>query len=514
MDNVITRMHTDIFPRKIGVKIGLLAAAFLFAYIPAISLLAKTWLDVSFYSHGFLIPFVSLYFVWVNREKLTDLPIKPNKLGGLILIFIGVFMLLTGYVGNVTIIQQFSIAPIIPGLVLMLLGARYLKALSFPLIYLILMFPLLDLITNKIYWPFQLITAKFAGATLLYLGIPVFQSMQYIELPNITLEVAELCSGINFLISILAIGIPLAYFTQKKLWRRIGLVVFGCITAVLINVVRVILIGIWAYNGGEGVHGPLHILHGFAISVVGFIFLFICAFAFIENPSSSVIKSNIEKKWLVTPINLSQFNEAWLITMIILLSIGGYLFLHNPKPVPLKSNIKELSLTIGDWKGKDVGLLEEPLRIQNADSEIARIYRKPSGAEVKLYVAYFEFQDQNKKLIQNWLKLYREAEEIEIPISSHDPLMINKGVFNNGTQDYPALFWYNLNGQIVANRYKAKYITALDSLIQNRTNGALIIVYSDPKHSDDPQKVLNDEIEFTREIIPILYDYLPYRSEL
>ena len=74
MDNVITKTYTDVFPMKIWLKISLLAAAFVFAYIPAVSLLVGTWLSRDDSSHGFLVPFISLYFVWAKKRKAAANP--------------------------------------------------------------------------------------------------------------------------------------------------------------------------------------------------------------------------------------------------------------------------------------------------------------------------------------------------------------------------------------------------------------------------------------------------------
>ena len=66
------------------------------------------------------------------------------------------------------------------------------------------------------------------------------------------------------------------------------------------------------------------------------------------------------------------------------------------------------------------------------------------------------------------------------------------------------LFWYDLNGRIITNKYRVKLFTALDGLFYRRTNGAFVIVYSDLKHSDEINYVLNDEVEFVKKTIPIL----------
>ena len=156
--------------------------------------------------------------------------------------------------------EEMSFLLVIPGIVLILLGMPYITALALPLAYLIFMSPLLNVFLDKIRWPLQLFSAKFAGIILKYVGIPAYQYKNYIELPNITLEVADVCSGVNYLISIIAIAIPIAYFTQKAWQRRTIIITSAIIIGILANVARIILIGIWTtYNIGENTHGPNHI---------------------------------------------------------------------------------------------------------------------------------------------------------------------------------------------------------------------------------------------------------------
>lgn len=262
---------------NLWIKVGFLIGAFLFAYWRVLSLLVKVW-DRPDYSHGFLVPIIALYFVWTDKKRLKGLPVQPNIPGGIILIVISSFLLAIGNINGVSIIQELSLVLIIPGLVLMNMGTSYLKALFLPLAYLILMVPILDDVIEKIHWPFQLFTAIVSAKLLTIFGVPLFRNAQYIQLPSMTMEVAEACSGIRYLISIIAIAIPLAYFTQKGWQRRSFLIILALLIGIVTNWMRVTLIGIWVYYYGESdIHGPLHIFQGVFVSVVGFILLFIFA---------------------------------------------------------------------------------------------------------------------------------------------------------------------------------------------------------------------------------------------
>ena len=110
-------------------------------------------------------------------------------------------------------------------------------------------------------------------------GYPVYRDGTFIYLPNQTLEVAQVCSGVNYLVAIAAVGIPLAYLSRSTVARRTALVLFGVIVAVIANGVRVALIGFTAYHGlvtGD-LHGPGHVFHGMFVAVAGYVALFLGA---------------------------------------------------------------------------------------------------------------------------------------------------------------------------------------------------------------------------------------------
>lgn len=495
---------------RLWLKVILLIAAFVFSYFSALSSLIKTWLVRDVYSYGFLIPFISLYLVWHERKRLKLLPIRPSILCGMILTLLGSLMFVLGKISSTAIVQQLSIIVILPSLVLLLLGIRYLKALFLPLSYLTLMVPVLDGVIERIHWPFQLFSATIAANLLRFVKISVFQNSQYLELPNITLEVADACSGVRYLISTIALSIPLAFVTQKNWVRRVLLVIFAIVISIGANPLRITFIGMWSYYGKGDIHGPIHIFQGYFIYVVGLIFLFLVAWVFYEIPSVNEKHFHKQERTMPDDVsNIHKFNQAWLMSVIILLALGGYLHLFKPKPVHLKASLYGLPSTIGEWKDAGMGDDVKPLSIPGADFEIARVYRNASGREVKLQITYFESQAHDKKLIYYKFKMLSDnSEEISIQNDSKDTIRINKTLFRDSAHDSLILYWFDLNGRIVANNYKAKFITAIDGLIHKRTNGAIIIISTILTNPDEMQSAFNDEVEFVQKILPILDNYL------
>jgi len=469
------------------------------------------------YSHGFIVPFIALYFVWLGKEKLKSIPVKPNIIGGLILMILANLMLLLGHTGGIVAIQEVSIIVIIPGLVLLLLGTEYFKALIFTISYLILMIPsILDVVVNRIQWPFQLLSATTASILLEILNIPVFQEAQFLHLSNITLEVAAECSGVRYLISIIAIAVPLAYFTQQRFWRRMSLVAIGIIVGILVNIVRVTLIGVWAYYDGGIVHGPGHIFQGLFVSVVGYIFLFMGAWVLKESPSFNIARHRVENGGEGSNINraftnIKPFNKVWLIAILFLAVLGVYIHQYKSIPVPLTNSLHYFPLTIGDWKGEDIDYQKStfPFRIKNADQEITRKYKGTSGNEITLYVAYFESQHQGKELIYyQFQKLYNVSETAEIDLRDTESISVNRAFVRGDDINNAVFYWYNCNGRNIGGRNEVKLITATGGLLNRRTNGAVIMVVSDVNKLEELQNTFIHEKKFIQNVIPVLNHYM------
>jgi EpsI family protein len=426
----------------------------------------------------------------------------------------GSLMLLTGHIGSVIMVQQISILIVIPGIVLTLLGTPYLKALVLPLSYLIFMIPpVMDLFIGNIHWPFQLFGATVAEKLLNILNIPVFREVNFLQLPNITLEVANICSGVRYLISIIAISIPLAFFTQRKNSLRLLLIGSAIIIGILINPLRIALIGIWTFYTGNSVHGPSHIFQGFFVSQIGFVFLFLLAWVLSKIPSNKFVKSHNNQNNITNDltVNTKQFNKAWIIIISLFIILGASIFLYTPKAIPPKAGLKEFPLTLGGaWQNEDSYRPKPLVNMQGADFELNRIYRNSSGREIELYIGYFESQNQHKELIHYKLQdLYEKSNEIEILLTSQKSIRVNKAVIKDGIQNLLILYFYDLNGQIIANNYKAKFVTAINGLFHRRTNGAIVMVSSNVNDSDDFEKVLKDEVQFVQALFPFLSQSIP-----
>ena len=255
-------------------SIVLSAAAFGFLYRRVIAKLVYDWINDGNYSHGFLIVPIAAYLVWERRKRLTAEPIKPSAFG-LVILGASLTTLAAGVLGAELFLSRVSMIGVVAGAVLYTMGWRALQRLAFPLAFLLLMIPIPAIIFNQIAFPLQLLASKAAEFTLSGLGIPVLREGNVIVLAHTSLEVAEACSGIRSLISLVTLAIVYGYFTDKRVWARIVLALAAVPVAVFANGVRVAGTGVAAhYYGPEAAEGFFHTVSGWTLFVVAFVMLF------------------------------------------------------------------------------------------------------------------------------------------------------------------------------------------------------------------------------------------------
>jgi exosortase len=155
-------------------------------------------------------------------------------------------------------------------------GWQHLRVLAFPIAFLLLMIPIPAIIFNQIAFPLQIFASQFGETAMNIADIPVLREGNVIVLANTTLEVAEACSGIRSLVSLLTLGIVYGYFTDPRGWLRTTVALSTVPIAIVANGMRVAGTGIAAhYYGPEAATGFFHTFSGWLVFVVAFAMLFV-----------------------------------------------------------------------------------------------------------------------------------------------------------------------------------------------------------------------------------------------
>jgi EpsI family protein len=127
-----------------------------------------------------------------------------------------------------------------------------------------------------------------------------------------------------------------------------------------------------------------------------------------------------------------------------------------------------------------------------ADHELSRVYHGPLNRPVHLYVGYFTRQQQGKELVDyRTTDLQRASSKVSIALGSAE-FEANESVARNGNRTQYLVYWYDVNGRVTASPYLAKVWTIWDSVVSNRSNGAVIMLATDLASPAERDRIADD----------------------
>lgn len=249
----------------------LYAAALVAVFWPCIAAMAEVWGRVDYYSHGFLVPLVALWAATGQRHRLPRLPARRDG-RGFAALAASLAVYTAGLGAGLLWLQGLSLVAAVGSLVLALRGPQWLRALAFPVGYLIFMVPVPEPWLAPLIVKLQLFVSA-AGVFLLQsVGTPLYRDGNVIQLPGgESLFVAEACSGITSIVTLVPLAVFLAYFTERTLPRRCVLVAAVVPLAMIGNLARVVLTVIAAqrYGAEAAASGFFHESAGLLTYVLG-----------------------------------------------------------------------------------------------------------------------------------------------------------------------------------------------------------------------------------------------------
>ncbi len=226
------------------------------------------------FEHGIFVPLFALFVLWQERKKLSVIAAAPSW-AGLPLVALSLLMLVLGVLGAELFFSRVSLLILLAGLILLFQGWTFFRAVLFPWAFLILMIPIPALILQQVTFPLQLLAAKLATALLELAGVPVLRQGNVIVLASMPLNVAEACSGIRSLLTLVTLAIIYGYLMETRMWVRVVLALSAVPIAVAANSFRIfgtgLLVQYWDPDKAEGF---FHAFSGWLIFVVALIMMF------------------------------------------------------------------------------------------------------------------------------------------------------------------------------------------------------------------------------------------------
>jgi exosortase len=238
------------------------ACAWIFAcawlYGPVLTKLAQDWRADASYSHGFLVAPIAMLLAWRQRGRIRRTAPEPS-VAGLLVVGGSLALYATGVLGAELFLTRLSLIGLLAGTIVFVLGWPLLRAVSFPLVFLIFMIPLPAIVFDRVAVSLQLIASTLGEYMLQAAHVPVLRDGNILRLANATLEVNDACSGIRSLIALTAVAALTGYVFEPVVWRRLVVLVAAVPFAVMLNGVRIALTGFAADRFGAGAaQGTVH----------------------------------------------------------------------------------------------------------------------------------------------------------------------------------------------------------------------------------------------------------------
>jgi exosortase D (VPLPA-CTERM-specific) len=502
---------------------GVLAVLALWLYRSTLFHLVGQWWHDPNFSHGFFVPLFSAFVIWQERSRLARIVPRPSwsitSWSGAGVLLLGLAALVVGRLGAELFLDRASMLLVMAGVVILFAGWNLFRAVFFPWAFLLLMIPIPAIVLNQITFPLQLLASQVAATVLPLLGVPVLREGNVIYLAGMALEVAEACSGIRSLMSLLTLAIIYGYLMEKRLWVRWVLALAAVPITVAANDVRIIgtglLVQYWDPAAAEGYFHASWGLLTFVVSLVMFYALHkLIRLAFPDK--ASTFPSSAPAAAAVSP-NVSGRAASFVPAVLLIGAAAVFLQIHSGKEIiPARPALKQFPEQLGDWTGTDIPIDDDSLEKLRPTDYLLRIYQNPQApASIDLFIPYYQSQragdtfhsPQNCLPGSGWTPI--ENQRVSLTIPGHAPFPANRYLIAKEGSRQLVLYWFWAHDRGIASEWWAKYYLVRDSIAMNRSDGALVRVTTPMYPGESAESAQQRVLPFINQVGPLLNTYIP-----
>lgn len=497
------------------IQAGMVGALGIIFYAPVMRPLVVEWYEHENFSYGFLIPFIFGYLVLQRRDELLQQRMAP-ALWGVALLITSISVGLIGAALGEPFLSRLSLVATLAALVGVIAGWKILRLLVFPLAYLLLMVPPPYVIVKKVSYYLKMFDAVVATEVLQLMGVPVYRDFYHLHLPNITLEVADVCSGIASLFAMVALGIIYIYFLPIRSGAKVGLMASVVIFPVVANLIRIILVAASVYY-----YGP--------IMLEAFFHQFTGTFTFL----SSVVMLLVVGEWLrrcypttaqvhqhaIPRHERTKLGDKVLSAPILLAALvlsGGLYVSHAITRPDLRRFQGELEIPkeLGEFTTVSVNWVD-PYTDENAEKSLSRIYQSPKFPPIEAFIGYRHSQHGVERLRSPKLVFphgWEYAAMNRIEMKGNDAGWKIDAIWlltkKNNLQRL-VVFWYQLPDKAFSNELLFRWEIVRRWMIHGRTDAAVVRLATDLDSSESVDLALQRLIAFSQQITPFVRVLVP-----
>lgn len=445
------------------------------------------------YSQGPIIPLISLYLFLreLRRAPLPDPGIRDRWPGVLVILA----ALVLAVFGNLTRIPDFVTYAMIlwlGGVVLTIFGWKRGRLHQLPVLHLIFMLPL----PQFIYWQLTIflqgVSSELGVWFISLAGVSVYLEGNVIDLGVYKLQVAEACSGLRYLFPILSFSYLFAILYRGPVWHKAVLLLSAAPLTVLMNSVRIGVIGILVDRYGiEQAEGFLHFFEGWVIFLACIVILFGMAIALQRltpdpKPLGEVIDLDFQG---FGPIMGRIFgirpSVALATGALMTLAVSTAWVVQKGAEAPLVDRRPFLlfPMQFGEWSGSTSQLEPDIEEVLGASDYLQANYISAGTGEMtNMFVAFYNKQTEGSGIhspevclpVGGWEVFSLEPYKLDMIATGYGTFEVNRAVIQKGLSKQLVYYWFEQRGKRMTNDFTAKASVIYDSLTMGRTDGALV----------------------------------------
>lgn len=475
-----------------ALRLGLAWLALIAAFLPDWAAMADQWWNSSTYNHIVMVPAIIGWLVWQRWPQLHEL--EPHGwIGGLFPLGLALLGWVLGTFAGFNLLRQAAAVAMLPSAALLLLGPRTFSALLFPAAYMAFLVPFGD----ELVPPLQTVTAKLTIVLVHLSGVPAVVDGVFIDTPAGLFEVAEACSGVKFLIAMIALGTLVANVGFRSWPRRTAFMGLCVAVPILANGVRA-----WGtiyaaqFVGIEKAAGIDHLIYGWIFFAVVIAAILGISWKFFDR---GIDDPMIDTAAIGTDLRFATFERSapgWktlLLAPVLLIAAGmGWSDMANGLRAPLPAQL-HLPEVLG-WQRIDYLPLApwEP-RAGGADHRLLGSYRNASGQRVDVFFALYSAQSEGKEAGGFGQGALRPDSGWSWTSAGPDVAQAkSERLLYNGVTPRLALTWYRSGSLLTGSNVRLKLANIGDRLLLRARPTATLILSSEQSAGNDPAAALNE----------------------
>lgn len=474
------------------------------AYWAGLAEAVSRWSNQEEYSHGFLIPLVTLFILWEKRN-LINATKGPPMWSGVLISFFAVIIFIVGEISALYLLIQYSFVLMLLGLSMIYVG-RATKYTLAPILLLLFAIPLPYVVEVVLTAKLQLFSSWLGVQVIRLFQIPVFLEGNIIDLGVYQLQVVEACSGLRYLFPLMSLGFIAAYFYQAAFWKRSVVFLMTIPITIFMNSFRIGAIGVMVDNWGISMaEGFLHDFEGWIIfmACAAMLFLLVVLLEKIAPSHKSlsqlfgVVDHAPANNMFSTSYGRSYSYGPFIVLIVILLvALFSTKFVDNRvEEIPPHEDLISFPLQFPDWIGQHDKLDDRVVDKLGMTDYLFANYTSIDRNIVNIYVAYYE--SQRKGVSPHSPRVCIPGGGWEIAEFNRTEVAgepINRVIIKNGDQEQLVYYWFQGRDRQIANEYLNKWYLFKDALLENRTDGALVR-YVTPVLTGETHQNADDRIQ-------------------